>query len=475
MLRLGLLCGALLLLATMVGSTTRASYYSTLPSSRAKDFSIVQKDGVWHIVVINAPVDAPPAGQPYSPGLQQATSYDLEHWTNGGTAIPVGPDGSWDSFDTWAPSIIESGGTYYLYYTGVQLIGNAWVQKIGLATSTDLSTWTKYDSNPIFDCSQNSWQYWNLSDPYGAGTDCRDPYVVRDEPNNRWVMFYNGRLNNPDHSYEVPTPAYWLATPAVVGMATSTDLIHWTDAGFVSSTASYQAESPHIIQHDGTYNLVFTSNCTFSGTTKCIVYTSGPSLTGPFTGFADLPAVEGWHFASEDFFDEQGREYFGRSDGALRFSYVDWSSGQFNLIPMVSATLVGAVYLDSNHNGTLDNGEDGIDYVYMQTYLDNGDGVFSATDDHLLSSTSRTLNQGRDGVRQHGTYRLGYMPAGHIWVTVNPSNLDEGQPLAGMESTTGETVAGYSVDSSTTYSTKYFGFAPPDTTPPAGVTDLHAQ
>lgn len=468
--RLALLGIGFLLCFGIGGPQPAHGDYFALPNTRAKDFAIVQKDGLWHIVAINAPIDPPP-GSPYSPGLEQATSRDLLHWTDGGVAIPVGAPGTWDSFDTWAPSIVESQGTYYLYYTGVQLVNNVWVQKIGLATSTDLVTWTKSGANPVFDCSQTPWQYWDPTVNNGYSTDCRDPYVIRDEANGRWLMFYNGRLQNDQHQHQVPQPAYWIQQPAVVGMAASTDLINWTDAGFVSATASYQTESPHLYLHDGTWHLIFTSNCTFSGTTKCIVHSTAPALSGPYTGFADFPSIYSWHFASEAFTDEQGRELFGSSDGAIRFYDMDWSSGALELVYLPRATFVGAVWLDSNRNGQLDGFEDGLDNVFYSTYLDNGDGVFSATDDYFLIR-SRTLYVGRDGVRQHGTYRTLDMPVGRVWLAINDENFAAGQPLAGMTSTTGEMYVGIDVTGNGTLNTKYFGFAPPDTTAPAGVSDL---
>lgn len=464
-----------LVLGGLVDHTRAANYYPNV-GTRAKDFSIVQANGVWHIVVIEAPVDSPPPGQPGSPGLEQATSADMEHWTDGGVAIPVGSGGSWDSYDTWAPSIVKSGTTYYLYYTGVRDNGYGLVQKIGLATSTDLTTWTKSSDNPVFDCVHTSWQYWSETNPPGVSADCRDPYVLRDEPNNQWVMFYNGRLDNRTDIHDSILPAYAqsLSTPAIVGIATSPDLLHWSDAGFVPATASYQAESPHVIQHDGVWYLIFTSNCAFNGTSKCIVYSTAPSLLGPYAGFADLPAVQSWHFASEAFTDEHGVEYFGRSESTLRFSTIDWSSGTFNLQSLPSATVTGAVFLDADRDGQLGPGEEGIDGVKVQAYFDNGDNIFDRASDTLLI-TNISAYANRDGMQQHGTYRLSSIQAGRLWLAIDPANFHPGGPLVGYTSSTGTHDASYTISDSTPVSGKFFGFTPPDVTPPSVVADLAAS
>ena len=69
--------------------------------------------------------------------------------------IEVGPKGSWDqSAEAFASAAFQYKGTYYLYYSadydrppnGIQ---EEPLHRIGVATSSDLQTWKKYEGNPV--------------------------------------------------------------------------------------------------------------------------------------------------------------------------------------------------------------------------------------------------------------------------------------------------------------------------------------
>ncbi len=60
--------------------------------------------------------------------------------------LPVGPPGSWDEKYIGNLSIVRKMGTYYLFYEGMNAED---VAQIGLATSTDLINWTKEPTNPV--------------------------------------------------------------------------------------------------------------------------------------------------------------------------------------------------------------------------------------------------------------------------------------------------------------------------------------
>jgi hypothetical protein len=103
-------------------------------------------------------------------------------------AIVAGNGGSWDAGHVWAPTIIKKPGdiTYYMLYTGVDASG---VQRIGVATSTDLNVWTQdpsatYESNDVF---------WALS-----GTpEFRDPFVMADPDSaGRYLLYFVTRTED---------------------------------------------------------------------------------------------------------------------------------------------------------------------------------------------------------------------------------------------------------------------------------------
>lgn len=441
----------------------RASvYYSTQDGSHAKDFAIVKSGDLWYWIGIHAFDGAGPPG-PASDGLILAQSRELARWQDIGVAIPVGSPGAWDSYDIWAPSIVKVGETYHIFYAGVQYASNQVIQKIGHATSTNLVDWTK-DPNPVFDCSTLSWTYWNLSDTGGAGTDCRDPYVIWDAAGSQWVMFFTARSQTINQD-----PVQFITNPAIIGMATSTDLINWVDGGRVITTAGYTAESPHVFEHNGTWSMVWTNNCSWRSA-KCLKIATAPALTGPYTGYDDLPVVPWYDFASE-YFTDGTTEYFGRASGfSIAFDKVAWNGNVFGLTDIPYGTIIGSVWFDRDRDGLIDPGEPGIDGVRFIAYRDDGDGVFDTTTDSFIGSSTSFYNATLTPLK-HGTYRFQTIAAGsQIWIQPLASNFNT--VLADYVSSTGDLLSQKSVPSTTVFTGKSYGFQFADMTSPAAVTDL---
>ena len=80
-----------------------------------------------------------------------AVSTDLLAWTLLPDALRPGPVGSWDDLAIWTGSIICADGRWHMLYTGVSRAENGRVQRIGLATSTDLVNWEKHPANPLIE------------------------------------------------------------------------------------------------------------------------------------------------------------------------------------------------------------------------------------------------------------------------------------------------------------------------------------
>jgi len=80
------------------------------------------------------------------PQLGYATSVDGMSWTKVGAVITKGGAGTWDSLTTHHPACIKYNGVYYLYYTGSDTTD---LKHIGLATSVNGINWTKEPTNPI--------------------------------------------------------------------------------------------------------------------------------------------------------------------------------------------------------------------------------------------------------------------------------------------------------------------------------------
>jgi len=125
--------------------------------------------------------------------IHVATSRDGYNFTEPeeSLALPVGPQGSWDSFTVETPRIFLEDGLYYMIYCGSDR-NKDYPFHAGLATSTDLIHWVKYSGNPIFSRGEEGhwdegaiWfttvekiggRYYMWYEGYGGGTARTTPY-----------------------------------------------------------------------------------------------------------------------------------------------------------------------------------------------------------------------------------------------------------------------------------------------------------
>ncbi|MBU1707735.1 T9SS type A sorting domain-containing protein [bacterium] len=104
------------------------------------------------------------------------TSFSQTDWIRWGTApvLPTGNSGQWDDYRCIPGSIVANDSGYTMYYTGTHDFSNI---PLGVATSPDGYTWTRYPSNPIPNPVG-----WTPYAPY-----C--PHVMPDMGSQGWVMF----------------------------------------------------------------------------------------------------------------------------------------------------------------------------------------------------------------------------------------------------------------------------------------------
>lgn len=425
-----------------------ASILTPLNNYRPKDFAMVQKDGLWHVYAIYVCISQTPACDTTARGLMHLTSKNLTDWTEEGYVIPPGAPGAWDSYDVWAPSVVEQGGTYYLFYTGVKENGSGvFEQKIGVATSTDLYAWTKSPSNPVLNCDNFSWAYWDAADNSGDGAACRDPNVVWNSANNEWVMTISGRSQND------VTP---VAHPATIGIATSSDLLTWSESGYITQANGYVTESPHLVKHGATWHLFWTDNCTGG---RCLKYSTSSS---PYSGFSvksNLLPAEANEYASE-YYQLGSKEYFasvGNTNIVLSFKEILWTGTPFTLLEIPYGSIAGTVWDDADTDGVFDAGESGINSVSVTLYKDTGDDFFTPSTD-MVYATATTGDDPDTVGTQLGFFGYDTVLPGTYWRSVQPSNYSAGNALENYSPTTGSSVKKIIVGDSAVITSEDAGF-----------------
>jgi predicted GH43/DUF377 family glycosyl hydrolase len=120
--------------------------------------------------------------------------------------LPVGREGSWDSFTVETPRIFFEGGLWYMMYCGSDR-NKDYPFHAGLATSRDLFHWTKYPSNPIF--SRGDAGEWDEGAIW---------FTTVERINGRYYMWYEGYGGGTART--VPYGSYLKGGKSQVGMAT---------------------------------------------------------------------------------------------------------------------------------------------------------------------------------------------------------------------------------------------------------------
>ena len=121
-------------------------------------------------------------------------------------ALPVGPEGAWDSFTVETPRVFLENGLYYMIYCGSDR-NKDYPFHAGLATSTDLIHWTKYAANPIF--SRGEEGEWDEGAIW---------FTTVEKINDRYYMWYEGYGGGTART--VPYGSYLKGGKSQVGMAT---------------------------------------------------------------------------------------------------------------------------------------------------------------------------------------------------------------------------------------------------------------
>jgi len=164
-------------------------------------------------------------------------SDDLMHWEIDAPCLRPEGGGDWENGGLYKPCLVEHGGTWYLFYNAKtknlpRERGGGWVEQTGVATSSDLKTWHRYEQNPIVP-----------NGPAGSWDErfASDPCVLID--GSRWAFFYYS-LDRAGKARDL--------------VAVGDDPFHPTkvkeiliDAGPPGSVDSTYAHKPSVVYHQG--------------------------------------------------------------------------------------------------------------------------------------------------------------------------------------------------------------------------------
>lgn len=246
------------------------------------DFWFAQDGPDYHVFYLQADrALGDPDLRHWNVSVGHAVSQDLCRWDvlpdairPAGEPAPGQPE-AWDSYTTWTGSIVPHAGRWYLFYTGSRRSERGLVQRIGLATSDDLVTWTKHPDNPLVSADPQWYELLDLAAWHDQAW--RDPYVIFNPADNLFHMAMTARANagTPD-------------ARGVIGHATSPDLITWTvQPPLVGSGQFGHLEVPQIVPINGRFYLLFST----------VAQTTAAARTARL----GMPAVSGTHYyASED-------------------------------------------------------------------------------------------------------------------------------------------------------------------------------
>ena len=277
-----------------------------------------------------------PNWHPYRIGF--AVSDDGINWTALDTAV-LNPDpGEWDESTVEGQAVIRENGQYKMWYTGWRGLDPS---GIGYATSPDGITWTKDSLNPIMGPGTAAWEaggplYCTVMPVPGEGykmwyngtTQQYDSLAIGYAESVNGITWERDTLNNPvlttgspgewdDHAVGEPRVIfidgiyYMMYTGFLdelhrkIGLATSSNGIHWTKYDDPNTTDPPYAESDPVLypgpnSWDG--SLIETGTVMLIGSTLHMWYngSGGPvttftwkigHATSPIVGIEPLPDV----------------------------------------------------------------------------------------------------------------------------------------------------------------------------------------
>jgi beta-fructofuranosidase len=181
----------------------------------------------------------------HNASIGHAVSSDLTNWAVLPDALQPGPAGSWDDLATWTGSVISHDDRWYMLYTGINRSEGGLIQRIGLAISDDLTTWSKHPDNPVIEVDPRWYERLDLT--RWCDQSWRDPWLFIDPADGTPGCLITARSRDAD-----PDGA------GVIARARSHDFVHWDILPPVTPAGEFaQVECPQLVLADGRSLIIF--------------------------------------------------------------------------------------------------------------------------------------------------------------------------------------------------------------------------
>ena len=220
----------------------------TLATHWIWDFWLAETDAEYHLFFLKAPRGGNPDLRHRNPSVGHAVSTDLTQWHIVGDALKPSLEPAFDDLAIWTGSVVlGDDGLWYLFYTGLSRADGGQVQRVGLATSTDLMTWFKHGADVQVGADP---RWYHKLDGSAEPEAWRDPWLVRDPDGDGWHMVVTATARDGE-----------VGGRGVLGHAWSRDLLKWRVLPPLSKADSglAQLEVPQLTVVDGDPVLLF--NC----------------------------------------------------------------------------------------------------------------------------------------------------------------------------------------------------------------------
>lgn len=220
----------------------------TLGAKWVWDFWLVETDTEYHVFFLQAPREVEADQRHWNTSVGHAVSTDLSTWRVVGDALTPSTEPAFDDLAVWTGSVVlGDDNTWHMFYTGLSRADRGNVQRIGVATSTDLHTWTKRGPKALVTTDARWYEQYAVS---GQPEAWRDPWVFRDPAGHGWHMIITAAA-----------PDIEAGQQGVLGHARSTDLTSWQVQPPLSAPGSgfSQLEVPQLSVVDSEPVLLF--NC----------------------------------------------------------------------------------------------------------------------------------------------------------------------------------------------------------------------